>query len=305
MISKMEAFWVNPVRTVHMLNRKDSKPPASKVFTQRNEFRSDSENGEYEAAVVSAARNQKDFESFKRNPAYRKILENVSEEHGQEYLNIVKSRNDGLLEEALRTVLRSDDVGHPVKYMYPGVEIPLSPTTLRYLKVTSDLNALFGKDLGHIAEIGCGYGGQAFVNDKLLKVDSATLFDLPYVNELISKYLNMMLFNGAYRTTVINQETAKEYDLVISNYAFSELPSVLQAVYIKKVLSNAKRGYLTMNSGLGGKRSKGKLTIAQLRSVLPKFNIYEIDPMTGFFDYLIVWGHNRDAASKVLVEAKI
>jgi putative sugar O-methyltransferase len=305
MISRLETFFTNPVRAIPVLNRKESKSTGSKVFTHRSEFRSDAENGDYGAAVVSAVRNQEDFENFKRNPAYREILENVSEEHGKRYLEIVRSRKDGLFEEALRTVLRSDDVGNPIKYMYPGVEIALSPTTLRYVKVASDLNALFGNSLGHVAEIGCGYGGQAFVNDQLLDVDSATLFDLPYVNELISKYLNTMLFNGAYRTTFINQETVKEYDLVISNYAFSELPSALQTVYIKKVLSNAKRGYLTMNSGLGGKRSKGKLTIAQLRSMLPKFDVYEKDPPTGFYNYMIVWGHNRDLASKVLVEAKI
>lgn len=82
-----------------------------------------------------------------------------------------------------------------------------------------------------VAEIGCGYGGQTLVNDQLLNVKSAGLFDLPFVNKLIDRYLNAHLLKGAYYTTVINKEIPQNYDLVISNYAFSELPKKLQLTY--------------------------------------------------------------------------
>jgi hypothetical protein len=54
-----------------------------------------------------------------------------------------------------------------------------------------------------------------------------------------------------------------EYDLVISNYAFSELPRDVQINYVKSVLAPSKRGYLTMNSGRSDwtGRSAGKLTL--------------------------------------------
>lgn len=154
--------------------------------------------------------------------------------------------------------------------------------------------------MGRIAEVGCGYGGQALVNDQLLQVNTAILFDLPFVNSLISRYLNSMLLNGAFRTTIINESNAENYDLVISNYAFSELPSALQMIYIKKVLACSKCGYLTMNSGLLGNRSIGKLSLKQLRELLLSFEIYEEEPNTYQFNYIIVWGHNKSFADKYL-----
>ena len=306
MINNLKKTINDPLYALHVLKQRYLKRPNRNiVFAHKKEFRSDSENGQYAATIVRTLVNQKSFENFKREPAYRAILEHVSKKQGEDYLRIIQSRKDGLFEKSLNTICRDDEIGNPIKYSYDGVEIPLSPTTLRYLKVASDLNGLFGKELGNVAEIGCGYGGQALTNDQVLEVNLATLFDLPFVNELIERYLNSMLMNGAYKTTFINQETPNDYDLVISNYAFSELPSVLQDTYLDKVLSRSKRGYLTMNSGLGGDRSIGKQSLAQLREKLPKFEVYEEEPITSQHNYIIVWGHNGEFASDNLVEKKV
>jgi len=83
--------------------------------------------------------------------------------------------------------------------------------------------------------------------------------------------------------------------LVISNYAFSELPLELQKIYIEKVIRKSKRGYLIMNSGMNNfsGRSDGKLHLAELRTLLPVFEILDEIPNTGPDNYVIVWGHNR------------
>lgn len=269
-----------------------------KVFVHAEEYRSDSENGMYASAILKALKNQRNFENFKRMHSYRDILEHVSRGQGAEYLRLLESRDDKILERGLQSVLLSDGIGNPIKFSYERYAFPLSPTTLRYLKVASDLKILFGADLGNVAEIGCGYGGQTLVNDQLLSVRSAKLFDLPLVNKLIERYLDAHLLNGAYGTTVINRETRSHYDLVISNYAFSELPKKLQVSYIDKVLAHSARGYLTMNSGLAGVRSVGKLTLGELRELLPEFKVMEERPLTSQDNYIIVWGHNEEAAKK-------
>ena len=53
-------------------------------------------------------------------------------------------------------------------------------------------------------------------------------------------------------------------------------------------------GYLTMNSGLGGNHSKGKLTLSELKKILPSVEIIRQD---NFYDpniypdiYIIIWG---------------
>lgn len=268
-----------------------------KIFSNSKEYRSASDNGRYGSAILHALKNQKAFENFKRNYSYREILEHVTREQGFEYLKILQTRNDGLLEKALNTVLVNDQIGNPIKFNYPNFSSPLSPTTLRYVKVASDLKVLFGENLENVAEIGCGYGGQALANDQLLNVKRVKLFDLPFVNELTDRYLNSQLLNGSYNTTTINKETESKYDLVISNYAFSELPKKLQMTYIKKVVSKSDKGYLTMNTGLNKEKSNSKLSIDELRNLLPQFEIFEEEPLTSSQNYLIVWGNEK---SKVL-----
>lgn len=263
-----------------------------KLYANAAEFRSESENSEYPAAVMRAISSQKSFESFKRDPIYRQILEHVSKEQGERYLDILLARCDGILNSAVDTVFKSDSIGNPIKFWYDSIQMNLSPTTLRYVKVASDLSILFGKNIETVAEIGCGYGGQCLVNEKLLGYKLSYLYDLPFVNQLIERYLNYTLMNGSYRTVVLNQATPRDYDLVISNYAFSELPASLQSIYIDKVLSRAKAGYLTMNSGMGGWRDQGKLNFEQLQALLPKFEVFEEDPLTGQNNYIIVWGHS-------------
>lgn len=267
----------------------------SKTYAFAREYRSVSENGEYAAAILHSLKDQKSFDNFKRMPEYQNILEHVTKQQGQDYLNIIRNRKDGIFNEALKTVLISDSTGNPVKYSYDNVFIPLSPTTLRYVKVASDLDRLFGRGLSKVAEIGCGYGGQCLVNDALLEYKHAVLFDLPFVNELIERYLNYSLMNGAYKVKTINQELPHSYDLVISNYAFSELPAQLQLTYIRKVMVNSKRGYLTMNSGIGGALNKGKLCLEELRNLLPSFDCLKEEPLTYEHNYIIVWGHDKSS----------
>ena len=83
------------------------------------------------------------------------------------------------------------------------------------------------------------------------------------------------------------------YDLAISNYAFSELPRVIQLQYVE-IFKNSKKGYLTMNSGNGGIYDEGKLTLNELKSILPNISVFEENPKTYKGNYIIVWGNNND-----------
>jgi len=288
----------DPSYLIYKITRKLKINLRSKVFSNIKEFRSASDNGNYLSTITKVLKNQKSFENFKKFNSYRDILEHVSKEQGEDYLKILESRDDQILDLGLDSVLSSDDLGNPVKFRYSNKKIPLSPTTLRYLKVSSDLNILFGCNLGRVAEIGCGYGGQTLVNDQLLNVTFAKLFDLPIVNKLIDRYLNSFLLKGSFLTTVINKEEPHDYDLVISNYAFSELPKNLQLVYIDKVISKSKCGYLTMNSGLENDGSVGKLDLNELRDLLPKFSLIKEEPLTAEHNYIIVWGHSQQSLEK-------
>ena len=122
----------------------------------------------------------------------------------------------------------NDILGGGKTFNYKGVGF-INPTTLVYIKVASDIRKLFSEDIGEkVAEIGVGYGGQLLIADMILKFKQYDLFDLPPVLELTHRYLAAHILNHAYSLQTINQlrEDVK-YDLVISNYAFSELPCLL------------------------------------------------------------------------------
>ncbi len=273
-----------------------------KQFINIKTYKSDSEKrGNYYYSINKVLKSQRDFKNFKRDKNIREVIENVDKKLGSKYLNILKSRNDGIIDKGLEMLLINDSIGNPFKYKYPGYHPLLSPVTLRYLKVASDINILFGNTFEKVAEIGCGYGGQALVNDYLFFIKESKLFDLPYVNNLIDKYLNNFLFRGSYKTSILNKEKVSNYDLVISNYAFSEMPKELQIIYLDKVLKNSKRGYLTMNTGLGGIRGVNKLSLLELKNLLPKFVVLEEYPLTYQYNYIIVWGFENENLSNYVV----
>jgi putative sugar O-methyltransferase len=290
----------HPERLLNYILRKLALLGYSKNFSthvKSADISSDSEVTRYVDAVNMAIKNPRHFENFKRDRRYREILEHVTFEQGMEYYKIF-ARDSPWMLSYLEDFRKNDELGNPVTYDYPGIGT-FSPTTLRYIKVASDLQRYFGDLRGaRIAEIGVGYGGQLIIADKVLNFDRYYLFDLPSVLQLVEKYLDEHLLRSSYECLTINQaEKNKTYDLVISNYAFSELPSRLQETYIDKVLSKAKRAYLTMNSGAeqGGANhvnEKVKLSVSELAERLPPFKVLEEDPLTGERNYIIVWGHN-------------
>lgn len=254
--------------------------------------RSISDNGSYLIAVKDALESYEKFQKFKQDPKYQAILEHSTREQGAECFEIIKTESPSLLEhfDEFKT---NDIVGGATTFHYEGIGL-ISPSTLRYVKVASDIINLFGKAIGpRIAEIGVGYGGQALIADKILDFERYDLFDLQPVVALASKYLECHTLRSSYRALTLNQHSGNvEYDLAISNYAFSELPSKLQEMYIKKILQKSKRGYLTMNSGTPQSAFQDdKLSLKELEDMLPKFEILPERPLTHPGNYIIAWGH--------------
>jgi hypothetical protein len=230
------------------------------------ENRSLSQYGDYVSFVTTAAQDPAVFSKFKSHPSYRAVLEHVTSKQGEEYLAIIEKQSPELIDQFDRFKI-NDLVGTPITHSYLRIGT-ISPTTLRYIKVASDLQKYFGSDIGEkIVEIGVGYGGQLLINDQIFRVKEHHLYDLPPVLDLAERYLETHILNCSYKKFTLNQNAGDErYDLAISNYAFSELPSQLQCKYIEKILTKSSRGYLTMNSGRENSAFHGNfLSIGDLR----------------------------------------
>ena len=271
-------------------NRVLRKRMAINQFT-RSSDKSDSETSFYVNSVVSATSNKNIFMKFRRIYNYREILEHLNYSQGKLYLekadHFLKLNKDSYKRFALNDVF-----GKPRKYMFPKIGYA-SPTTIRYLATGLEIRDLFAfnKSL-KIAEIGAGYGGQFLILNELLDIATYDIFDLPEVNALIEKYLNANDALGKVSFKSVMSDFDLDYDLVISNYAFSELPSELQKIYIEKVLRKSKSGYLIMNSGRTNHtgRSTGKLNFNEIKVDIPNAEILPESPLTGLDNYLLIWG---------------
>ena len=251
---------------------------------------SDSEATFYVQALDSFLRDESKLESFRRPYDYREILEHVDFSLGMKYLECIKKARPDNWQEIVRINLANDVFGKPFTYEYKEIG-RVSPTTLRYIATALDIGdefSLTGDEF--VAEVGVGYGGQASVINRIFGNKKYCAFDLPQVLDLSSRYI--FETNPLFRFEIgdLANQTGK-FDLLISNYAFSELAIDLQREYLKKVLLRARNGYMIMNSGRGNAtgRTLNKMDLKLLLEVLPNARIKDEIPKTGADNYVLLW----------------
>lgn len=226
------------------------------------------------------------LKSFKRNPVYQEILEHVNKETGQKYYDLIKEYYPYILEHVDK-FKTNDNIGDAVKYNYDDIEI--SPTTLRYMKVLAEIVNIFG-DLNdkNIIEIGTGYGGQCKIIHDVYTPKSYTIVDLPEVLSLNEKYLSYFDINNLSFKTWENDDFLSEYDLVISNYAFTECSRDIQKIYLEKILKNSKNGYITCNI-ISGIFNVDSFTKEELITMIDKSFLIGEKPLTHPNNFIILW----------------
>jgi hypothetical protein len=234
-----------------------------------------------------ASRDDAVFARFRRSALFMGILEHVSREQGAAYLQEARSDQDAL--DKLRRLLVARDVGGPRTYRFDGIGLA-SPTTLRYVKVATDLRRLFGDLNGlRVAEIGIGYGGQARVLNTVSTIGSYDLYDLPPILALARRFLDASgvgLAPFAFHDGR-SPETSSP-DLVISNYALSEIRREVQDAYLQSVVSRASRGYLTYNHI--SPPELNSYTADEIVALIPGAHTLPEVPLTHPDNVIIVWG---------------
>jgi putative sugar O-methyltransferase len=266
-----------------------------KYYKTVDKYRSESDNGFYLYIIEKANNNFRIFQNFRSHPIFIEIYEHVSKSQGKEYLDCI-IKNDKNLLDKIDKFLENDKIGNPKKYYYKEIDKLISPTTLRYIKVASDIKKIFSDKIDNIVEVGCGYGGQYLILDKCINIRNYLLIDLYEVTKFIEKYLECYVLNSSYESKTINKISQESsWDLVISNYAFSELPSETQYNYINKILLKSKNGYMTMNSGLETSAfKKNHLSLKEITNLMPNIKIIPEEPLTFKDNYIIIWGNIKN-----------
>lgn len=263
----------------------------------------------YFDAVWEAVTKAQAQAGFRTNADYRTILEHMPEWEGRACLDLLE---DGDIKALLGASERADQIGGAQLFDFAGRM--LSPTTLRYAKVLQDLTRFFPafRQFGSIVEVGIGYGGQArILSDYITAAGGAVatydLVDMLPVTLLAQNYLDNFRLRFACRYMTKSQIPRDgAWDLVISNYAFSEFDRDLQIEYLENVLLRSKSGYLTMNTGLGGFNpwNAGSFVVDELLALLPNAALLAEQPKTGPSNYILVFGeHACVGASPAALQA--
>lgn len=200
----------------------------------------------YPSICIMASQDDEVFNRFKTISEYTQILEHCSVNYGFDCLKIIKEENPQLLEEPyLSKFMENDKFGGASVFNYG--DLIISPSTIKYIKILSDLINIFGDLTNYkIAEIGGGYGGQCKIIQDYFNIKDYHIIDLSEVNMLSNKYLNKLAVKK-FRTSDLDSLNTENYDLVISDYAFTELNREVQDVYNTKIIKGSRNGYMNCN----------------------------------------------------------
>ena len=263
----------------------------SKTTFNETQGKSDSQVTFYEQQLSRLLKSKKRLSDFRRKYDYREILEHVTYTQGKSYLEQIQEYSPQNYIELIEKNKANDLFGNPYEYQYSGVG-RVSPTTLRYISTAIDIfETIRLKEESVIAEIGVGYGGQAAILERMYGISNYSAFDLPSVIQLSNVYLNSVNSKLKFTSPGLSSDKNTTWDVVISNYAFSELHRDLQLSYIERVIAKSKSGYMIMNSGRSNitGRSEGKLSLNEIRNYIPNLQVKEEVPLTGPDNYIIYW----------------
>lgn len=227
------------------------------------------------------------FNTFKQNNEYTAILEHTSQSFGFAYINYIKNTKIDL--SKIDKFKENDEQGTPIKYLYEEPFGLISPPTLRYIKVLSEIEMIFGSLNGKkIIEIGVGYGGQSKLIMDYFNVSEYNYVDLPEVLNLTEKYLKKYNYKNLNFYDYENLPD-KEYDFIISNYAFTECNRDIQNIYLDKIINKSKMGYITGNY-IGEYFNVDTMNKYEIQEKINKKSSF-IDevPLTHQNNYILIW----------------
>jgi len=244
---------------------------------------------DYVRFCALAGKDENAFINFRRSGPIQSMMEHVSYGMGIQFLEKIE-REYPLIINRFAQISAQDRVGNPIPCDFPLIG-SIAPTTLRYLKIAGDLVSLFPQLAQmNILEIGGGYGGQCKMVYDTAGFASYTNVDLPECLALFSKYLKVFEISPLACISHDELDQLRTYDLVISNYALSEIDREEQAGYLEKIRS-IPRGYVTYNNPTRFGLSPYTLEefIALITREGRSIAVNPEDPLTGEGNFLVVW----------------
>jgi hypothetical protein len=241
----------------------------------------------YREVCKKASLGDVEFDLFKKNNVYCGVLEHASVQEANEGIKEIKSILGKHTLDFIKKASVNDKYGGATRarFKFDEGDIHVSPSTIRYCTVAAKIKNLFGntKDM-KICEIGGGYGGQCAVISSTFGFHEYHIVDLEEPGMLQKRYLDTIGIKNHKEILCHSlEDISKKYDLLISNYAFSECSAPVQKIYMDKILSRSTHGYMIMNFLWKGISEK------EFKKCIPKLKIYPEIPNTSPNNVLYTW----------------
>ncbi len=241
----------------------------------------------YENAIDLALINEDFFKRFKDSP-YANIVGMGTEEQLPYFIEYI-NKSFPYTKESLKQFEKNDIYGGLKTYDVLGAK--LSINTARYIKSSLEAgwhcpspesNCGEFNNYNIVTEIGIGYGGLCFAMNKMWGIDKYHLIDLPKPSKLAEKYLNRLEINN------ISFDVPIKSDLVISEFALSELSLDLVDQYNETILKNSHSLYLMININDNPARKESFLKIISKYHDITRYDEY---PKTQWPNDLLIGKH--------------
>ena len=253
----------------------------------KNNKTSISDTNEYKNFCKQSSVDDLVFSTFKQNKIFTEILEHTSYQQGLDYISEI-NKNIKIDMSLIEKFKENDLQGSPILYDYALPYGSISASTLRYLKVLNDLIINFGDLTNYnIVEIGVGYGGQSKIIQDQFKISEYNFIDLPEVLNLTKKYLSKFNYKNLSFLDFKNLPQ-KKYDLVISNYAFTECSKEIQNLYLDKVINQSKNGFILGND-IGEFFNITNYSKIELLDKIQNSQVLDEKPLTHKDNYLLIF----------------
>ncbi len=221
----------------------------------------------YREVCKNAAIDDSIFQNFRSIEAYFNAVECGQ---GGEFADYIRSYATLKTISLMPQFRKLEQYGNPIKNEIQGFG-QFSGTTLRYILIADHISRLFNLPKNYkAAEVGAGFGGQAYILSQLRPFSQYYIYDLPEVEMLIDKMMSTLSLRKVICLEAHAELPVEGIDLFISNYAFSECDRNTQLDYFTRVIVKAKRGYMLYNDT----------------------NIFDHLPLTEFIDLLQANGIN-------------
>lgn len=142
------------------------------------------------------------------------------------------------------------------------------------------------------------------------RLSKATLVDLPAVERLALRYLDAAtppdvdVDLETYHSAKTGAAWSEPIDVLVSNYAFSELTAAAQDEYLEAIVARSRRGYLTINPFNGHCVWPLTAILDRLRRLGKRVFVANEAPLSwrhesGPKNVILLWGHDSDDERRI------